>query len=277
MANIQPWKVADKRGKKENRIPPFAPSKNEVSFYRKYLDLVSGNELPDRALILGATPELRDSAIDANLESWAVDISGEMMEKFSSLMKHHKHPFDKQQVKNWLEIDFPELYFGAVLGDASFINLTSRKHNRELAKVCSKIIKKGGYLILRQAVYTRYKGYDNALKLVDDFRSRKIGWQDLFIELRFNIFKNELYDKKTYQYNGIKNFELIDELYNKGILNKQEYERINRFRNNVTNTFYPEEEFVRMIESNGFKLVKRFHDKPYLFYNYLFMMTFRKT
>ncbi len=174
--SIQPWEVAEKRGKKENRIPPFAPSENELSFYKKYLNLVfESGELPNRVLILGATPELRDAAIEIGVESVAVDVSKEMMDKFSSLMKHKGHLLDKQIIKNWLEMDFPKSYFGVVMGDASFNNLILKEHNLQLVKICSKIIAKQGFLVLRQVVYSKEnKGYKDALKLVEDFRNKKI-------------------------------------------------------------------------------------------------------
>ena len=279
MSNIQPWKVAETRGKKENRVSPFAPSENEQSFYKKYLSLTFKNsELPNRALILGATPELRDAAVETGLESVAVDVSKEMMDRFSELMKHNGHLLDKQIIKNWLEMDFPESYFGIVISDASFNNLTSKEHNLQLAKICSKITAKQGFLVFRHVMYPKEnKGYKDALKLVKDFRNKKIGWEDFYIELRFNIFKDEVYNKETFQYDSKKNYQLIEELHNKGILNEEEQAIVNRFRNDVTNTFYPEEEFVKIINEQGFRHIENFHDKPNKFFDYLFMMAFRKT
>lgn len=278
MSDIQPWKVAEKRGKKENRIPPFAPSENEQEFYKKYLKLILGNkELPKRALILGATPELRDAAIELGIESIAVDISQEMMDKFSSLMEYNGHSLDKQIVNNWLEMDFPESYFGVVMGDASFNNLTSREHNSQLLEICSKIIAKQGFLVLRQVVYPKEKkGYDDVLKLVKDFRNKVIDWRDFYIELRFNIFKDKVYNEETFQYDAKKNYKLIEELHSKNIINEEEQTLVNRFRNDVTNTFYSEEEFIKMIKEYGSKHLEDFHDKPYKFFDYLFMMTFQK-
>lgn len=278
MSDIQPWKVAKKRGKKENRIPPFAPSKNEQEFYKKYLKLVLKNkELPKRALILGATPELRDATIGLGIESIAVDISQEMMNKFSELMKYRGHSLDKQIVKNWLEMDFPESHFGIIMGDASFVNLTLKEHNSRLAELCFKILAKQGFLVLRQIIYPKEnKGYEDALKLVKDFRDRVIDWRDFYIELRFNIFKDQVYNEETFQYDGKKNYELIEDLHNQGIVNDEEQVLVNRFRNDVTNTFYPEEGFIEMIKEQGFKHFEDFHDKPYKFFDYLFMMAFQK-
>lgn len=122
----------------------------------------------------------------------------------------------------------------------------------------------------------RNKGYKDALKLVKDFRNKTIDWRDFYVELRFNIFKEQVYNKETFQYNAKKNYELIEDLYNQGIINDEEQSLVNRFRNDVTNTFYPEGEFSKMIKRQGFEHIENFHDKPYRFFDYLFMMVFLK-
>ncbi len=275
---IQGWKIAKQRGAKKNRISPFAPSKNEIAFYQKYINKVAEDvKVPQKALTLGATPELRDGAIKAGLESYAVDISKEMADKFSLLMGYRHHPLDKTVICDWLKMKFPENYFGIIMGDASFINLANRKDNNDLAKVCANTIGKGGYLVLRQVVYPKhFKSYKSVGLLVNDYRNKKISWEDFFMELRIVFYKDKLYNKKTFQYDAGKSFEVIDKLFENKILTDKEYKKINIFRNNVINTFYPEDNFIKMIESKGFKLVAKFHDKPFRFFRYLYIMTFRK-
>jgi len=274
----QGWKIAKQRGKKKNRISPFAPSKKEIAFYQKYINMaVNDKKLPKRALILGATPELRDSAIKLGLESYAADASREMMSKFSVLMKYKNHKLDKRIIKNWLKIKFPKDYFGIILGDGSFNNLAVRKDNSDLAGICGKTIKKGGYLVLRQLVYTKdYDIFESAKKMIDYYRKRKLSWGDFFMELRFILFRSKIYNTRSYQYDSGKAHVLIDKLFEEGFLNKQEYNRINKFRNNVINTLYPDDKFIRMIESRGFKLIDKFHDKPFRFFKYLYVMVFRR-
>lgn len=274
----QGWKTAKLRGQKKNRVPPFAPSKNELNFYQNYINKISKDKnFPQRALILGATPELRDGAIKAGLESYAVDISKEMMDKFSILMKHRNHSKDKRIIKDWLKIDFPEDYFGIIMGDASFINLATKKNNERLIKICAKILIKGGYLVLRQVVYPeKFKNYSDYNKLIKDYRGRKVSWEDFFMELRVMIFKEKVFNKKTFQYSAEKCFKIIDGLIRKKKLTEQEYFKINTFRNNLINIFYPEEEFIKMVGKENFRLVSVLKDKPFRFFQYLYMMVFKK-
>ncbi|MDP1884548.1 MAG: hypothetical protein Q8L10_04210 [Candidatus Moranbacteria bacterium] len=271
---IQGWKTAKQRGKKSNRIPPFAPSQKEQEFYKKYCERVAkSSSLPKRALILGATPELRDIAIGAGLESVAVDISEEMMKKFSVFMEKQEDVLDKKIIKNWLEMDLPPGHFGLIMGDASLNNLATIEDNEKMVEICGNILARGGYFVMRQIFYTEdYDGYTDPRAVVGDYRANKISWEDFFMELRINSFKDKVYSSKNFQYDAGKVFDLIEEICKDGLITKPEYERINTFRNNLINSFYPKYEFVKMAEYRKFKLLEEYHDKQFLFSNYLFMM-----
>jgi len=277
-AKTQPWRVAKQRARRSNRIPPLAPSPREVRFYELIIKKAKANKkLPKRLLVLGATPEIRDSGIRNGFEAHAVDLSKEMMDKFSLLMKIKKGRLDIRIIKNWLEMDYPKNFFSVVVGDASLANLATRKENEKLVNILKKITAKSGYLALRQVVYpSNFKPIKSISKLISLYRKKKISWADFFAELRVHSFKKEVYNKKTYRYNAAKNFQLIDNLLRKNILKGNEYKKINAFRNDVINTFYPEKIFVQMVQKHGFKLIQTFKDKPHRFFNYMYIFVFRK-
>ncbi|MDD4902051.1 MAG: hypothetical protein PHE24_02845 [Patescibacteria group bacterium] len=278
MSKIQGWKIAAKRGKKKNRIPPFAPSGNELAVYQKYLARAAKDRtLPKRALTLGATPELRDGAIAAGLESVAVDVSRTMMKKFSGLMEKKNNPLDKKVIGNWLTMDFPAKSFGVIMGDGALNNLAARRENEKLIKVCSSLLPVGGYLVLRQVVFTaKFKTYKNAKMVVEDFRKKKLSWVDMYMELRYLVYKKQVYNSKTFQSDNAKAFKMIDGLCQQSVLSKKEYDRINLFRNKVINTVYPENKFIKLVERQGFELVEKFHDRPHRFFKYLYLMVFKR-
>jgi len=276
-AKAQGWRVADRRGKKKNRVPPFAPSQNEVKFYDSYIKRVLKDQsLPNRALTLGATPELRDVAIENGLESFAVDISQKMMDKFSDLMRHKNHDLDIRSIKNWLAMDFPRDYFGIVMADASFVNLATRQENEKLMKILKKIIPTGGFLLTRQVLYSdNYQPAEGPEELVKLYRSKKISWHDFYSELRLQFFKDQAYDKKKFQYDSNKGFKMIKKLHQDGVLNAKEFGIMEEFANYVINTFYPADVFISLANKNNFKLEKVFKDKPFRFYQYLYMIAFK--
>lgn len=277
-SQAQAWTIASQRGQKQNRIPPFAPSLNEQQYYLSQIKAVAGNPvLPKKALVLGATPELRDMAIDCGMESMAVDISREMMDKFSKLMRNQAHHLDTQAIDDWLDMVFPENSFGIIMGDASLNNLATQQDNKRLINICHKVLATNGLLVLRQVTYpSAYKGYEDFKSLVSDYRGGKIPWEDFFMEMRIHVLKPMVYNPETYQSDSKRTFEMIESFYLAGLLTAEEYERINTFRNNVINTFYPEDKFIGMAGSQGFRLEYIFKDQPCLFFQYLSMFTFRK-
>ena len=270
--------MANSRGQKKNRFSPFAPSKNEAKLYQKFCNLTAQNKLlPKRALTLGATPELRDAAIRAGLESWGVDISPEMMKKLSLLMRYKNSPKNKQVIKNWLKINFAKNSFGIIMADASFINLASKRENEKIIKICKNILRVSGFLALRQIVYPEKFLYNTPAEiLIKKFRKKKISWTDFFSDLRATAFKSKVYNKKTFQFDAKKNFGLIDELYKNNKLTKKEYKKINAFRNEIINTFYPEKEFIKLMQKNGFKLISKLQDGPNYYTKFLYFMAFKK-
>jgi len=278
MNKIQSWKIAKYRAAKRNRISPFAPSKKEVIFYESFVKKVKyNNKLPNHILILGATPELRDGVIKNGLESYAVDLSRGMLDKFTDLMKYKGHNLDRKIIRNWLKMKFPKNHFGAVLGDASLNNLATREDNEKLVKILKRIIAPGGYLVLRQVVYPKnFKAVKSAGELIKLYHQKKITWPDFFMELRAYSFKKQVYNKKTYQYDVDKNFKLIDKLFKDQLISKKEYQKIITFRNDIFNIFYPEKEFIKMVEERGFRLIKIFHDKGGRLFKYLYSFAFIK-
>ncbi len=122
----------------------------------------------------------------------------------------------------------------------------------------------------------KFKPYRNLEKLITNYRQKKILWEIFFTELRVIFFKDKVYNKKTFRYDVDKNFKLIDDLFKDKVLVAKEYKEINIFRNSVVNTYYPLDVFVMAVRKGNFKLVERFHDKPFRFFKYFYVMAFKK-
>ncbi|MBS3121761.1 class I SAM-dependent methyltransferase [Candidatus Woesearchaeota archaeon] len=291
----QAWDIKVINAGEKVRGPPRVPTSAELKFYENYLKEAKNlsdekitflrksagerKELEKNALILGATPELRDLVLDSGFNCYSVELNKDVAEKLSEIMNNKGHPRDKVIIGDWLEMDKKKKFFDffdIVLGDGSFINLATKEDNEKLARILSKVIVKGGYFVTRQVVWTdKFKPMQKN-KLIEAFRKKEICWQDLFIELRFWTYKKECLNNKTYQYDAKKNFELINTDFKKGLLNKEEYELLTTFRNNIINTIYPEKEFISLIEKNNFKHINELVDKEFKYCNYLKMFVFKK-
>lgn len=277
--NQQPWKIKTAEQRQRNRRPPFFGTKKDFEFYREHLLKVKNSEnsnLPKNALILGATPELRDMVLDEGFNCYTVDLSKHMVEKLSLVMKNKDHPKEHILIKNWLEMDFDEGFFGIIMGDASFLNLATKADNEKLAGILFRQLAKGGYLVTRQVVLPEdYKPIQKK-ELIQLYRNKKISWPDFFMELRFWTYLDEVYDKETYQFDVMKNYSLIKQDFEEGLLTEAEFNSLAYAENDIINTLYPKREFILMLERNKFRFIKEFIDKKYKHCRYLTMFVFEK-
>ncbi|MBW2978032.1 class I SAM-dependent methyltransferase [Candidatus Woesearchaeota archaeon] len=265
----QAWKLKG-RGLKERskRLPLFAPVKSEQKFYEKYVK-------EGKALVLGATPEPRDIAIKHGLRTYAVDISQPMLKKYTALMKYKDSKLNIMKKEDWLKMKFSKGFFDVVLGDAPFNNLVSTKDAKKLVSVLKKMLKPGGYLVVRHIVLKPIKPV-GLKKLVKLYRSKKIDFIYFFGELRLVDPVSKVYNKKTFQMKADDVFDLVDEYYEKGILNKKERDSIAVYKNSIINWIPPEKWFLNLMKKNGFKFLEIFEDKKYRHTKYLRMYAFKR-
>jgi ubiquinone/menaquinone biosynthesis C-methylase UbiE len=269
----QAWKLkaAEARIK---RPSPFAPDKSELKAYESGFKLIK--DAPKNALILGATPEIRDMAIKHGFKAHAVDLSKKVLKKYSSIMKYKNHKNNIAITKNWLNMKFKDNFFGIILGDMSLNNLATKKDNLKLVKLMKKMLVPKGIFATRHFLYLKTVKPMPLKKLIKAYRDKKITYADLVSELRSLTYKDKVYNKKTFQYDAKKNFDLIDQDYKKGLFTEKEYKKIAPFRNNLINTFYPEDKFISLFENKGFKLKKRIINKKHRFYKFFPVYIFQK-
>ncbi len=273
---LQPWNLDKESYEQRYKRPsPTAPNEVEIRFYDKYAKLVSKKFKNKNVFVLGATPEVMDIVLENNFITYCFDLSEQTIGSCNNLMKHKNNPNNHLKQGNWLEMDFKEGFFSIVLGDAPFVNLTTKEHNEELFEILKKQIMPNGYLVMRHLVLPELKPILKK-ELVSLYREGKMTFPDFLMELRIIVYQDEAYDKETYRYDAVKNFELIEEDYKKGIFNKDERNKLMKFRNNIINTFIPEKIFLKMAEKHGFKLIEIFQDKEFRFQNYLRMYVFQK-
>lgn len=254
----------------------MVPVEEELEVFREAFKEAIKLGLPKRALTLGATNELRDIALDHGHKSYAVDISQAAIDRLSEIMKHQNHPHDIVKKGDWLKIKFKDGFFGVVMGDASFMNLSTKEDNKKLAKMVKKVLAPKGFLVTRNVIFPKEHKHTPIKELVELYRSKKISFGDFYCHVYICAFEDEAYDKKTCQYNTKKACDLIDKAHFRDILNKKEHDFFVFLRHNVTRTVYPEKEFIALIESNGFKLRKRFVAKQCLFHRYLPTYVFQR-
>ena len=270
--NGQGWKLEGERLKERSkRLPLIAPNETEQKFYEKYVQKVKGN-----CLVLGATPEPRDVAIRNGLKCYAVDISQNMLDKFTPLMKYKDSNLNIMIQNNWLNMEFEDNFFDIALGDGSFFNIVTKRDYESIIKILRKIIKPNGFLILRE-VHSREIEPLSLKKVVLMYRNNEITLSDFFAEIRLVIPLKKCLNKETYQMSAEDVFNLIDREYKKGVLNKEERDKLFLYKNKLVNLIYPKKEFISLFEKYGFKLIEESNFGEYRFQKYGKMFAFQKT
>lgn len=127
--------------------PPSRISNGELKKYKEWIARVNKRRKPLSALVLGATPELRDALVESGYKLCSIDINIEMFLAMDGLLKH-KSSTETLVKANWLDNPFPEGYFDLVVGDAVLPNVPWEERGNLLAEV-KRVLKPGGVFLTR--------------------------------------------------------------------------------------------------------------------------------
>lgn len=264
--NPQIWSKEMAQARKKRR-PPTAPSKSEREIYEKFLMRAIKGKRNPKALVLGVTPELREMALKNNCKVVSVDISKDMIEEMKDLVRH-KYPKKEIIIQgNWLTAPLEKNSFDLVMGDASFNNLPSLGDAKRLLAKIKRVLKLGGYLLIREVVHLP-KRKSSFQKAVNDYRKGKIKWADFYMEHRFYIFFDKIYNPKTKLFSIAKVFQEIKKKYQKRELTKQEFQSLKSLESKVKNLILSKSEFEKLVSKN-FSIVSIERGKEFDFCRYM--------
>ncbi|MBI2623901.1 class I SAM-dependent methyltransferase [Candidatus Parcubacteria bacterium] len=162
----------------EDVTSPFRPSSGDISVYREFLTKTRG---VGPVLILGSTPELRDLAATAG--AGRVHLADFSYRMPLAMLRFTKHVDPREEIwvrANWLELPFPQEFFGAILGDLTLQQLTPEAEPRLLGKVAT-LLRPGGVFITRCQVLDETVLGDDIGAIVARFRGRPLtDWQKVY-------------------------------------------------------------------------------------------------
>ncbi len=175
---------------------PYRPTQDEIDKYKNWLQQIffKGDNKKIKALVLGATPELRDLLTELNIPSYCIDISPDMINFMSQLIKR-KNPDEVIIKGNWLNNPLADKYFDIVLGDCVISNVMWDQRMQLLSQI-KRILKPGGHFLCRTLVMPEKNSYKTLEELLEIFAYKKPYFKtvyELFIELQ--MFS---YDRKTH-------------------------------------------------------------------------------
>lgn len=160
---------------------PSRLSPGEEEKYRAWITQLK----PKTALVLGATPELRDILNELGCETTIIDINLEMIVAMSSLVKVN-NPDETIVRANWLSNPLRSGYFDVVVGDAVLPNIPWKDRALLLSEV-KRMLKSTGVFITRAFYAPRQKSFTELSQLFEHFSKKEPSYQsalELVLELQ---------------------------------------------------------------------------------------------
>lgn len=137
------WKRVSKFYKEVVRVP-HKPSLRELELYENYIKKIA-KEGKKTALVLGATPGIRDILAKYNFDVVLLDINPAMVKAMTSIMKRKKIK-EKIVIGNWLKNPLHDNTFDVVLADHSCSNIKFEKWDKFFKQI-NRVLKPNGYHI----------------------------------------------------------------------------------------------------------------------------------
>jgi len=180
--------------------PPLRPSKGEIKIYQKFIQEVlhfSKTKHP-QILLLGATPELRESLAKLNYFLTLIDINPLMIKAMTSLLKVKRRK-EKIIVDDWLKFNLKEK-FDLILGDHIFSNIPYSKYPKLFLNI-KRHLKEEGFFITNIHLKVFFKNF-NLEKFLKKYFKEKWRGKDKW----FYLYQMMYNDPAFYSF---KNFRLI--------------------------------------------------------------------
>lgn len=269
---VKNWKsdsIASQRSKmRKNYMGGPAIGPGIWALYKKYFTSTTKNKKNPKVLILGATPELRDMVLKQDYNLTTVDMSPEMIEKMTGLMKYQNDPKEKIVQVDWLNLK--PIKAGSVdlvMGDAVSANIVLAKQNQFFNEI-KRVLKPQGHVLIRELVVLPEKKIRPPEEIVKEWRREKRHWFDLFFEL--HVYSTLSYDQTTKTRSMEKLFSGIKIAYEQGVLNEKEFKALWPWKGNLVHTILPQKEFEEIF-SRHFELLPIEKATDYNFCNFFYL------
>ena len=162
---------------------PSRVSKDESNKYKEWLSKYA--DPSKNILLLGVTPEIRESLAGLNCNVTCIDINKEMISAMDSVLKV-KNPLEEILNENWLDNSLPDNSFDIVIGDAVLPNVAWEEREKLLMEV-KRVLKPDGLFITRAFCVPGEKPFRNIDELLKKFSTKEPDYQsalELVLELQ---------------------------------------------------------------------------------------------
>lgn len=150
----------------EYYTPPGRPSNDDIENYRL---LIKKYDASGTALVLGATPELRNLLHELGFRITSLDINPHSFQYLDKLVPESKK--EEKRIGDWCSIPLPDESFDVILGDVPVANVPSDLQ-ASFYRNMSRMLRPSGVFIHR-AELVRAEDYENDYAKVIELYGRK--------------------------------------------------------------------------------------------------------
>jgi len=229
--------------------PHFAPDADMLAIYRRR---VSGVRRGGRALVLGATPELADIALDAGFRVIRIDRSAAMFAEAARRRQAVARANEVEIVADWLVMDMIACdEIDLVLGDAALNNVPSEQMDVLLDEI-ARVTRPGASVLLRQIVLPDHDipEYEFGAALAAR-REGRISLHDLDRVLRFYSFRSAALEPLRHRLDARCVFQVVCAKHAAGELDDDEFAFMSDRRSEISHTIYTMSQQARLLGRLG--------------------------
>lgn len=204
-------------------LPPERPSRGEIEIYEDYLKkVVHSCNGKCKALILGATPELRDLLARYNIETTLADVNPIMVEAMNELLEFSEGK-EKTIIANWIDIPGESDYYDVILCDHGLHWILYDDWSKFFDNKVH-LLKKGGYFINNIVTMEKKDAIQDIEKIIEIYRKGKFSREDgFYYYYRAMVGLSDIENKKYYK--DLKEYtQKLEKLFREKKISKEEYE-----------------------------------------------------
>jgi SAM-dependent methyltransferase len=177
------------------------------------------------ALVLGATPELRDIVLSYGHQLTTVDRDVAALAEKNRQMHYQDHPNEQVIVADWFNMHLPKGQYDVVLGDGVLTAL-SKDDQAKLLDILHETLKPTGFLLLREGAVLHSRPRYAPSVHIHEYRAGQYSIFDLFFGLRLYNDNFKSIDVETRRTKLTEFRHKIDEYYDNGLLSDAEHKKL---------------------------------------------------
>lgn len=203
-------------------LPPIRPAPEELEIFESVMIQEIANKGKNLLVaIMGSTPELRDLCALHSLNVTVVDYNGDNYRALSALMKYKGS--EKFVNQNWLNLKVNQ-EFDIVLMEAS-CNVVAKSQLDRFFRRINTHLKPQGVVIAK--TWVRVSNDPPSIEEIIHYYRSRLATKDFYSAMCLPLFLH-FYDFQKEEVSVAKFSAKIEELYQMGVLTKQEWETIKR-------------------------------------------------